>query len=41
MSIDRTLKLRGHDPRAAVAAALTASAATGALPPLPSAVADG
>lgn len=42
MTIHRTLKLRGHDPRQAIADALTAYAATGTLPPLPSpVVADG
>lgn len=41
MTIYRTLKLRGHDPRAALADALTAYAATGTLPPLPSSVAGG
>jgi transposase len=41
MSIHRTLKRRGLDPRQTIADALTAYAATGTLPPLPSAVADG
>jgi hypothetical protein len=42
MSVYRTLKLRGHDPRQTIADALTAYAATGNLPPLaPQAVADG
>jgi hypothetical protein len=41
MSIHRTLKLRGHDPRQAIADALTAYAATGKLPPLPSTVEGG
>lgn len=35
MSVDRTLKLRGHDPHRAIADALRAYAATGQLPPLP------
>jgi transposase len=35
MSVYRTLKLRGHDPRQAIADALNAYAATGRLPPLP------
>ena len=35
MSIYRTLKLRGHDPRAAIENALRAFSATGSLPPLP------
>jgi hypothetical protein len=35
MSVHRTLKLRGHDPRQTIADALTAYAATGVLPPLP------
>lgn len=35
MSIYRTLKLRGHDPRAAIEHALRAFSATGQLPPLP------
>jgi len=38
MSIHRTLKLRGHDPRAAIENALRTYAATSALPPLPSPV---
>lgn len=41
MSLYRTLKRRGHDPAAAIAGALTAYAATGTLPPLPSTVARG
>jgi hypothetical protein len=41
MTIYRTLKLRNHDPRQTIADALTAYAATGILPPLPAAVADG
>ena len=46
MSIYRTLKLRGHDPRAEIEKALRAWSATGQLPPLPepvpqSALADG
>jgi len=41
MTIYRTLKLRGHDPRQTIAEALTAYAAGGRLPPLPAAVADG
>lgn len=41
MSIHRTLKLRGHDPRARIDHALRALSATGTLPPLPLAVADG
>lgn len=41
MSIHRTLKLRGIDPRAAIDQALRAYTATGTLPPLPSPVADG
>ena len=42
MSIYRTLKLRGHDPRAAIESALRTFSATGSLPPLPpSAVAVG
>ncbi len=41
MSIHRTLRLRGHDPRQAIADALAAYAATAILPPLPSPVADG
>lgn len=36
MSIYRTLKLRGHDPRQTIADALTTYAANGQLPPLPS-----
>ncbi len=39
MSVYRTLKLRGHDPRQTIADAMTAYAATGQLPPLPSPVA--
>ena len=35
MSIHRTLKLRGHDPRAQLEMALRTYAATGVLPPLP------
>lgn len=35
MSVYRTLKLRGHDPRAAIEHALRTYAATGSLPPLP------
>ncbi len=34
-SIHRTLTLRGHDPSASIAAALTTCAATGRLPSLP------
>ena len=42
MSVYRTLKLRGHDPRQTIADALTTYAATGTLPPLPPpAVTDG
>lgn len=42
MSVYRTLKLRGHDPRAVIEQALRAYNATGQLPPLPdTAVADG
>jgi transposase len=41
MSVYRTLKLRGHDPRAAIKQALCTYAATGELPPLPEPVADG
>lgn len=42
MSVYRTLKLRGHDPRQTIADALAAYAATGSLPPLPPPiVADG
>ena len=41
MSVYRTLKLRGRDPRQAIENALTAYAATGKLPPLLSTVADG
>ena len=41
MSVHRTLKLRGIDPRAAIDQALRAYTATGTLPPLPSPVADG
>lgn len=41
MSIHRTLKLRGHDPRQSIADALAAYAVTATLPPLPSPVADG
>lgn len=37
MSIYRTLKLRGHDPRAAIENALRTYAATGSTPPLPAA----
>lgn len=36
MCVYRTLKLRVHDPRAAIGDALPGFAATGALPPLPS-----
>lgn len=39
MSVYRTLKLRGHDPRQAIVDALTSYAATGKLPPLPEPVA--
>jgi len=39
MSIYRTLKLRGRDPRQSIVDALTSYAATGKLPPLPAAVA--
>lgn len=35
MSVYRTLKLRGHDPRAAIEHALRTWSATGPLPPLP------
>jgi hypothetical protein len=35
MSVHRTLKLRGHDPRAAIEHALRTWSATGSLPPLP------
>jgi transposase len=35
MSVYRTLKLRGHDPRQTIAEALTTYTATGQLPPLP------
>jgi transposase len=41
MSIHRTLKLRGHDPRAAIHHALRTLSATGTLPPLPESVAGG
>ena len=41
MSVYRTLKLRGHDPREAIEQALHAFSATGELPPLPSSVAGG
>jgi len=41
MTVYRTLKLRGHDPRQTIVEALNAYAATGRLPPMPSAVADG
>lgn len=41
MSIYRTLKLRGHDPRAAITDALNSYAGTGSLPPLPKPVAGG
>jgi transposase len=41
MSIHRTLKLRGHDPRAAIHHALRALSATATLPPMPDSVADG
>ena len=36
MSVYRTLKLRDHDPRQAIADALATYAATGLLPPMPS-----
>ena len=35
MSVYRTLKLRGHDPRTEIEKALRAQSATGHLPPLP------
>jgi hypothetical protein len=38
MSVYRTLKLRGHDPRAAIENALRTYAATGSTPPLPAAI---
>ena len=38
MSIYRTLKLRGHDPTATIAAALRELLKTGKLPPLPAKV---
>jgi len=41
MSIHRTLTLRGIDPQKAIADALTAYAATAALPPMPSGVEGG
>ncbi len=41
MSIHRTLTLRGHDPRQAIADALAAYSSTGTLSPLPSVVVDG
>ena len=41
ISVYRTLRLRGRDPRQVIENALTAYAATGKLPPLPSPVADG
>lgn len=41
MTSHRTLKLRGHDPRQAIADALTAYAASGTLPPLPEAIEHG
>lgn len=41
MTVHRTLKLRGHDPLATIAEALTDYAATGTLPPMPQAVEDG
>lgn len=36
MTIYRTLKLRGRDPRQTITNTLTNYAATGSLPPLPS-----
>jgi len=42
MSVYRTLKLRGHDPLAAIAEALRSYLHTSRLPPLPRpAIADG
>ncbi|MDY7000031.1 MAG: IS66 family transposase [Actinomycetota bacterium] len=41
MTVYRTLKLRDHDPRQAIADALTGYAATGTLPPMPEAVEGG
>lgn len=41
MSVYRTLKLRGRDPRQTIADALTAYAATGMLPPMPEAIEGG
>ncbi len=41
MSVYRTLKLRGHDPRAEIEAALRAYCATGVLPPLPARIVAG
>jgi len=41
MTIHRTLTLRGIDPQQAISDALTAYAATGTLPPMPSAVEGG
>lgn len=41
MTVFRTLKLRGRDPRQAIAEALRAYAASATLPPLPNAVEDG
>ncbi|HRQ73829.1 MAG TPA: hypothetical protein PLU35_12455 [Phycisphaerales bacterium] len=41
MTVHRTLKLRGHDPLATIAEALTDYAATGTLPPMPPPVEDG
>ena len=41
MTIHRTLTLRGLDPQRAIADALTAYAATGTLPQMPSGVEDG
>jgi hypothetical protein len=41
MTIHRTLALRGVDPQTAIADALTAYAATGRLPPMPSGVEGG
>ena len=38
MSVYRTLRLRGHDPTKAVAAALREMLQTGTLPPLPAKV---
>jgi hypothetical protein len=41
MTIHRTLKLRGIEPQQEIADALSAYAATGILPPMPSGVEGG